>query len=266
MKLFYRKYGSGPPLIILHGLFGSSDNWVTIAGKISASFTVYIPDQRNHGQSPHSPDHNYNLLSLDLLEFAEDHKIEKFILAGHSMGGRVAMSFAIKWPEKINSLIVIDISPFNSGVLDAKIYNHHREILETILSINPSELSSRADLEKIIAKRISSEKIRELILKNLQRTDNGSFKWKLNAKALLDNLVNIMDGIRRPAADFPCVTGFPVTFVKGEESDYLQPGELKEIQKIFPTAEIINVKKTGHWIHAERPDIIESILLNQLNN
>ena len=264
MKLFYRKYGSGPPLVILHGLFGSSDNWITVARNISSRFTVYIPDQRNHGQSPHSSDHNYNLMCYDLLEFIEDLKIEKIILAGHSMGGKVAVNFAITWPEKLNSLIVIDISPFVAAN-NIDVYLQHREILETILSIKPSELNSRSDAEKLLSVRIGSEKIRGLILKNLHRTEKGRFEWKLNAKALLDNLNNIMDGIRLPATDITPVTGFPVTFVKGEDSDYLQKAEFKEILKIFPAVEFINVKNAGHWIHAERPDVIEGILLNQLN-
>src|SRR5512138_128346 len=104
MELFYRKYGTGPPLFILHGLFGSSDNWVTIARKLSGYFTVYLPDQRNHGQSPHSDIHNYDSMSRDLFELTEKLEINKLFLAGHSMGGKVAVNFALKWPEKINSL------------------------------------------------------------------------------------------------------------------------------------------------------------------
>jgi pimeloyl-ACP methyl ester carboxylesterase len=264
MKLFYRKYGNGPPLVILHGLYGSSDNWVTIARKISDSFTVYLPDQRNHGQSPHSSVHNYNTLSHDLFEFVEDLNIGKFILAGHSMGGKVAVSFALKWPERINSLIVIDISPFRSAKNDKLFYEQHREILETILSIKLSDLRSRNEAEALLAERIKSDKVRGFLLKNLKRTDAGPFEWKLNAKSLLDNLDNITDEIILPAPDIIPVTGFPVIFIKGEDSDYLQLTELKEIQRIFPTAEIINVKNAGHWLHADRPDVIESILLNQL--
>jgi pimeloyl-ACP methyl ester carboxylesterase len=264
MKLFYRKYGSGPPLVILHGLYGSSDNWVTIARKISDYFTVYLPDQRNHGQSPHSSGHNYNVLSHDLFEFVEDHKIDKFILAGHSMGGKVAINFALNWPERINSLIVIDISPFRSIDNDNLFYRQHKEILETVLSIKLTGLRSRSEAEALLAEKIDSERIRGFLLKNLQRTEAGSFKWKLNAKSLLDNLDYIMDGIRKPGPDTTPVTGFPVTFVKGEESDYLQLTELKEIQKVFPVAEIIIVKNAGHWIHTESPDIIEKIFLDQL--
>jgi pimeloyl-ACP methyl ester carboxylesterase len=264
MKLFYRKYGSGPPLIILHGLYGSSDNWVTIARKISDYFTVYLPDQRNHGQSPHSSEHNYNQLNHDLLEFVEDHKIDKFILAGHSMGGKVAINFALNWPERINSLIVLDISPFRSIDNDNLFYNEHKVILETVLSIKLADLRSRSEVEARLAEKIDSDKIRGFLLKNLQRTESGSFKWKLNAKSLLDNLDNIMDGVLRPGPDTTPITGFPVTFIKGEESDYLQLSELKEIQKIFPAAEMIIVKNAGHWIHTERPDIIEKILLEQL--
>lgn len=264
MKLFYRKYGNGPPLVILHGLYGSSDNWVTIARKISGFFTVYLPDQRNHGQSPHSSDHNYDLLSQDLFEFVEDHKIDKFILAGHSMGGKVAIHFALKWPERINSLIVIDISPFRLIENDNLFYNEHKAILEAVLSINPADIKSRTQAETRLAEKIDSGKVRGFLLKNLQRTDSGSYKWKLNAKSLVDNLDNIMDGVLKPGQDTIPITGFPVTFVKGEESDYLQLSDLKEIQRIFPAAEIIIVKNAGHWIHTERPDILEEIFLDQL--
>jgi pimeloyl-ACP methyl ester carboxylesterase len=102
MKLFYRKYGNGPALIILHGLFGSSDNWVTIAKKISDKFTVYLPDLRNHGNSPHSDEQDYNLMRDDLHELVTDLNLKKFFLAGHSMGGKVAISFAIRWPEMLS--------------------------------------------------------------------------------------------------------------------------------------------------------------------
>ena len=112
MKLFYRKFGKGPPLIILHGLYGSSDNWVTIARSLSECYTVYLPDQRNHGQSPHTNIHDYDSMRDDLFELTSDLKFKKIFLAGHSMGGKTAISFAVKWPEMINGLLIADISPF----------------------------------------------------------------------------------------------------------------------------------------------------------
>src|SRR5512135_3012718 len=112
MKLFFRKYGEGLPLIILHGLYGSSDNWVSIAKILSSRFMVILPDQRNHGLSPKSNIHDYEALSEDVYELADHLKLEKFFLAGHSMGGKCAIRFALKWPERLQGLLVADISPF----------------------------------------------------------------------------------------------------------------------------------------------------------
>ena len=123
MKLFYRKYGNGPPLIILHGLYGSSDNWVTIAKSLGDLFTIYLPDQRNHGQSPHDNIHDYDSMRNDLFELAYDLKLNKFFLAGHSMGGKTAIAFALKWPEMINGLLIADISPFTNETTKYSAYN-----------------------------------------------------------------------------------------------------------------------------------------------
>lgn len=264
MKLFFRKFGNGPPLFILHGLYGSSDNWVTIARNLSESFTVYLPDQRNHGQSPHSEKHDYDSMSRDLLELTEELKINRFILAGHSMGGKVAVRFAMKWPEKINSLIIIDISPFRSPDPERRFYLEHKQILESVLSVDLSVAKSRSEVETFLAGKIESEKTRGFIMKNLQRTDEKTFKWKMNVRALFDNLDGIVDGIPRPTRDTEAVTGFPVTFIRGGESDYLPEDEIIVIQKLFPTAEIVTLENAGHWIHAERPEEIIEIFKKQL--
>ncbi len=254
MKLFYRKYGSGPPLIILHGLYGSSDNWVTIARKLSDEFTVYLPDQRNHGQSPHSETHDYNSMRDDLYELASDLNLKKFFLAGHSMGGKTAIAFALKWPEMLNGLLIADISPFSNETLQQSAYNEHLSIIKTILSIDPSAIASRKEAESVVTGKFRNERISGFILKNLGRTSENSFEWKLNAPSLLKNLDRIMEGIDRNKTVNQHITGFPVIFLKGDKSDYIPSEDFRDIQKVFPAAEFITVKDASHWIHADQPD------------
>lgn len=266
MKLFYRTYGNGPPLIILHGLYGSSDNWVTIAKSLADSFTVFLPDQRNHGQSPHSNIHDYDSMRNDLFELAGDLKLNKFFLAGHSMGGKTAISFALKWPEMINGLLIADISPFINETTRNSAYNQHLTILKAILSFDLSLISTRGEAESILLDKIPSEKVRGFILKNLQRTTGNSFTWKINASSLLNNLKKIMEGIDRMAYISQQITGFPVIFLQGEDSDYLPSDDFRDIQKVFPAAEFIKVAKAGHWIHSDRPDEVVKNLRKLLND
>jgi esterase len=261
MKLFFRTFGSGPALMILHGLYGSSDNWVTIARRISEKYTVILPDLRNHGQSPHSDRHTYDLMADDIVELAGELKLDRFILAGHSMGGRVAMRFASRWPDMINSLVIADISPFGTSSNESVFYTQHKKILETILSVDPHKYASRKDIEESLCSGISSEKIRGFIMKNLGRNDQGAFEWKLNAASLLENLREITAGIADEDQPGDHVTGFPVTFIKGENSEYIDREDFEKIRRLFPAADFITIKNAGHWLHADRPDEVEKILL-----
>ena len=254
MKLFYRKYGNGPALVILHGLYGSSDNWVTIAKNLSDSFTVYLPDQRNHGQSPHNEIHDYDSMRDDLFELINDLKLKKFFLAGHSMGGKTAISFALKWPERLNGLLIADISPFTYESDGHSAYSQHSGILNAILSLDLQKVTTRNEVEGLLKGKISSEKERGLILKNLQRTENNHFSWKINAKSLLANLEKIMKGIRRQTDYNQQITGFPVIFLRGGDSDYIPEKDFKDILHVFPAAEIIEVPGAGHWIQVDKPD------------
>jgi pimeloyl-ACP methyl ester carboxylesterase len=256
MKLFYRKYGKGPPLIILHGLYGSSDNWVTIAKSLSEFYTVYLPDQRNHGQSPHNDIHDYDSMSQDLFELTKELKINKFFLAGHSMGGKTAISFALKWPEMINGLLIADISPFINETTKHSAYNQHLTILKAMLYIDLSQISTRREAESVLLEKIPSEKVRGFILKNLKRATDNRFSWKINVFSLLNNLEKIMESIDRQAALNQQITGFPVIFLKGEDSDYLPFDDFRDIQKVFPAAEFVEVPNAGHWIHSDQPDAV----------
>ena len=265
MRLFFRKSGTGPPLIILHGLYGSSDNWISIAKSLTDIFTVYLPDQRNHGQSPHSQQHDYNSMKDDLHEMVLDNSIKKFFLAGHSMGGKTAMFFASQWPEMIEGLLVADISPFPPDIQANEFYLMHRTILEAILALNPAFLTKRTEVELLLSENISSEKIRGLIMKNLERTTSGSFRWKINASSLLANLDAIMDGLPRPSDQTSQITGFPVIFLKASDSSYIPESDYNDIYKLFPAAEIKTIKNSGHWINVDRPDAVIEGLLSLLN-
>jgi pimeloyl-ACP methyl ester carboxylesterase len=262
MKLFYRMYGDGPVLVILHGLYGSSDNWVSIARKISVKYTVILPDLRNHGQSPHSSVHNYDIMTEDILELIRNLGIRRFILAGHSMGGKVAMKFASKWPEMIEALVVADISPFGSADPENRFYREHKEILEAILSLNPGEFNSRDDVEESLAGKIESERIRGFLMKNITRRTDGRLEWKLNADALLSNLGNITGSIFSDDNMPDRLTGFQVLFIKGGDSGYLKSSDFNNITRVFPAAELITIENAGHWIHADRHGEIEKILLS----
>jgi len=262
MRLFYRKIGDGPPLVILHGLLGSSENWLTIAKKIGKSFTVYLPDQRNHGSSPHVGIHDYDSMSNDLYELASDLNLGKFFLAGHSMGGKTAMKFTMKWPEMIQGLIIADIPPFSNEKKKIQAYNEYYKILNSIIDTDVSKAASRSDADKLLAESISSEKVRSLILKSMHRDDNNRFFWKLNARALLNNLDNITEGLTFPQQ----ITGFPVIFLKGENSEYILKEDYIGIKKLFPGADIIVIKNAGHWLHADNPDAVSEAFLDMLDN
>lgn len=260
MKLFYRKYGDGPPLVILHGLYGSSDNWVTIAKRLADSFTVYLPDQRNHGQSPHSDIHDYDSMRDDLFELVNDLGLKKFFLAGHSMGGKTAISFALKWPERLNGLLIADISPFTYETDGHAAYSQHFILLTAILSIDLKTITNRSEAEKLLTVKIPSEKERGLIMKNLQRNNDHSFSWKLNASSLLNNLDKIMEGIKRKTDFNQQISGFPVIFLRGGDSDYIQSHDFKSILHVFPAADIIEVPGAGHWIQVDKPDEVMKYL------
>jgi len=262
MKLFCRSFGTGPPLIILHGLYGSSDNWVSIAKKIGDHFTVYLPDLRNHGQSPHSDIMNYQAMSDDLDELAGHLGLKNFFLAGHSMGGKVAVAYAIKWREKLSGLLIADISPFVNESAENKAFQLHKTILEAMNSLDLRNIHSRADADSVLKEKIGAENIRGFILKNLQRSAGNNFTWKLNVQPLLNNLSLIMTGIDSSKVPDNQITGFPVIFLKGSDSEYLGNSDYPGILKIFPAAEINVIQNAGHWLHSDQPDEVARNLLS----
>lgn len=252
MKLFFREAGQGAPLIILHGLFGSSDNWYSLSKIFATKFRVFTVDQRNHGQSPHSDAHDYKLLTEDLEEFINDHQLEKPIILGHSMGGKVAMNFAIKNPDKTGKLIVVDIIPKSYPL-------HHDHILSGMRSLDLTNLKSRGEAEAILAPKIPKVDERQFIMKNLARDEQQNFEWKINLEALNNNI----DKMGEPLQYEGQYTG-PTLFIKGAKSGYFKPGDDATVAKYFPNVKWVTLD-TGHWVQAEKPKEFETTVLDWLS-
>ncbi|NOZ48120.1 MAG: alpha/beta fold hydrolase [Chlorobi bacterium] len=262
MKLFYRKFGEGPTLIIIHGLYGASDNWVSIGKMLASNFEVFIIDQRNHGRSPHSENHNYKLMKNDLLEFMDEHFIEQAIIMGHSMGGKTAMYFALEHPERILSLIIIDIAPKTYNISEKKQNTiDHSIIINSMMEVDFSNISSREEVDNKLCENIPSKKVRQFLLKNLHRNKDNSFEWSINIKALQEHMNVILEGIdERKIADGKEITGFPILFIKGALSNYIEEKDYTAIRAIFPYADIKIIENAGHWLHAEQPEKLVRII------
>jgi esterase len=225
---------------MLHGIFGSSDNWLTQSRLLSSRFHTYALDLRNHGQSPHDGIFDYPSMVDDVLEFIESNKIVDPVIMGHSMGGKVAMNLAVAHPDKLKKLIVVDIAP--------KPYNMENYlVLQGLNAIRINEVTSRQEADEALAAHVSEPDVRQFLLKNLQRQPEGGFKWKLNLPAITNNIHNI--GL---PLQFEGTYDKPALFVRGAHSDYIKDHDFDRIRKIFPSAEFETLD-TGHWVPAEKP-------------
>ncbi len=255
MQLNFKHIGSGEPLIIVHGLYGASDNWVTSGKLLAEHFSVYIIDQRNHGHSPHTPTHTYADMVADLLQFLDDHNIEKANLLGHSMGGKTVMLFANQYPQRVNKLVVVDIAPVNyadPSNISPRVAEHQK-IIATMAKIPVAHFATRTAIDKVLEQNITSLAVRQFILKNLNRKGKG-FAWKLNVNTIQKYLLEIMNGISNGI--FQQGYSTPTLFIKGENSDYIGINDLQAINKLFPKSEIVVIPNAGHWVHAQQPKLL----------
>ncbi len=248
MKLNYKKTGKGEPIIILHGLFGSADNWLSIAKELEDDFTLYLLDQRNHGDSPHSEEWNYKTMADDLATFMTSQNLESAYILGHSMGGKTAMNFALRHPDKVKKLIVADIAP--------RYYPpHHQKILEGLNAIDMSTLKSRKEAEDILSTYITEKGIQQFLLKSLGRGNDQKFIWKINLPVITEKIENIGEAI-----DSDHVYEKPTLFMRGASSNYIQDKDKADLEKYFPNYKLITIKNAGHWLHAEQPGaVVETI-------
>lgn len=252
MQLNYQRYGQGAPLIILHGLFGSLTNWNTLSKRFGEYYEVFAVDQRNHGASPHSDQSSYPLMAEDLHTFMQEQHLTSVYLLGHSMGGKTAMQFTLTYPELVEKLIVVDIAP--------KAYPpHHDTIFDALCNLNLSEYISRAELDRVLAQKIDYAPTRQFLLTNVTRDDTGRFTWRINLDGIYQTYDAIIGGIESTEH-----FDKPTLFVRGETSDYIQDGDRPAIDALFPQAQLVTIKRAGHWVHAEAPDAFFSTVLSFL--
>jgi esterase len=251
MKLYFRQTGdTGPAIVILHGLFGSSDNWLTINKTIAArGYRVFAVDQRNHGQSPRANDHDYTSLASDLREFLVDHQLDNAILVGHSMGGKTVMQYAMDFPNTFDKLVVVDIAP--------KFYPiHHAEIIRGLKAIDLLNITSRNEADAILSNYEPLVPVRQFLLKNLYRNEQGQFDWRLNLPVIERELHGIGDELTNPQ-----IVTTPTLFIRGSESPYIVDEDIPTIKRIFPNAQVATIEGAGHWIQAEKPAEFVDILM-----
>ena len=254
MQLNFKKVGEGEPLVILHGLFGSLDNWMTLAKKLGEHFEVFVVDARNHGQSPHSNEFNYDVMADDLYEFLTEHQIIDPIILGHSMGGKTAMQFAMNYPNKLAKLIVADIAPKDYPV-------HHTAILEGMLALNLNIINTRKGADKELSKYIDDLSTRQFLLKNLYWIEKERLAWRFNLPIINEKIEIIGYGLEN-------IETFkkPTLFIRGEKSNYITTNDFESIKSIFSNVEIISMN-AGHWVHAESPvEFLQILSLFLLKN
>jgi esterase len=249
MRLHFKRYGDGEPLIILHGLFGSLDNWHSMSTKLAARFQVLAVDQRNHGASPHSPEMSYPIMADDLDELMRAEGLARAHVMGHSMGGKTAMQFALRYPHLVENLVVVDIAP--------RVYSpRHAKILEALLALDLAAFQTRKQIEDALAPAIPELGTRRFLLKNLTRGSEGHFAWKFGLREINVSYEWLSEA---PTSEKPYEK--PALFIRGESSDFLKADELSLVRELFPKAELRTIPAAAHLPHVENPEVfLENVI------
>lgn len=251
MKLAYRVAGSGQPLIILHGLFGQSDNWNSLAKHFSEQgFQVFTIDQRNHGLSPHSEVWTYEAMADDLYEFIKEQGLKKPLLLGHSMGGKTVLFFQKKYPGMADKLIIADMS--------ARAYPaHHQSVLDALHAVNFDAIENRKQAEEVMNTYIADFGTKQFLLKNIywKEGEEKRMAWRFNLAVISRDY----DEVRVPVPFY--TSEIPVLIIRGEKSNYVEERDVQDFQQRFRNLQLITIAEAGHWIHAEKPQEFSKAVL-----
>lgn len=250
VELHYREYaGAGEPLLILHGLFGNLKNWHTHARQLQARFRVISVDLRNHGESPHVDSMSYPEMAADVIALLDRLELGTARLLGHSMGGKVAMELALHHAERVSALLVADIAPIAYSLTRGD----HENVFAGLLAVEPEQLKSRSEADAVLAEHIDEPGVRQFLLGNLTPLEQGGYRWRFNLEVLNADYRNLREAVQGEPYEGPAL------FVKGAESNYIQDVDWPEIRRLFPAAKLRIIADTGHWLHAERPQIFSRI-------
>ena len=248
MKLHFRALGAGPPLIILHGLLGSLDNWVPVAQRLAAQFHVFLLDLRNHGHSPHGEAFSYDAMAADVREFMDNQQTGAAHLLGHSMGAKVVMRFSQLHPEAVRRLVSVDMSP-------REYPPRFDTLMDAMLAVDLAKFQRRDEVDKALLATIPDKTMRQFLLKNLGRDGAGQMFWKPNLASIRANYGNL-----RAALPTATRVGLPALFIRSGNSDYIRDDDAKLIRELFPNVVIQTIAGAGHWVHADAPDELTEIV------
>lgn len=252
--LNHKAFGQGDPIIILHGLFGTLDNWQTVGKRLAENYAVYLIDQRNHGRSPHVEGLSYPLMAEDLQGFLESNWIYKAHIIGHSMGGKVAMEFALEYPDMVDKLVIVDIAPkaYKGG---------HELIFKALLGLDLDKLEGRKEADaELAAMGIEEFGVRQFLLKNLSRNKEGGYYWKMNLLEIHKHYQDILADVESEA-----VYEEEALFIRGGKSKYIQDEDWARLLERFPAAQLKTIEQSGHWVHAEAPEDLLAHVSDFLN-
>ncbi len=250
VELYFERWGdTGPPVLILHGLFGSSRNWRSIGKRLAEKCRVYAIDQRNHGKSCHANALDYSVLADDVLEFVDRQGIGPLAVVGHSMGGKVAATVALESPSHVTHLVVVDIAPLRPST-------ETRTILDALLRTDVSKCASRQEVDGRLAVMVADARTRNFLLTNLERDRDGALAWRMNLAAIEAHYEEIAAPIATRAT-----FGGPALFVNGGRSEHLRSTDRTPIRELLPGAEFVEVEEAGHWVHADAPDRFVAVVL-----
>ncbi|MFT4861590.1 MAG: esterase [Pseudohongiellaceae bacterium] len=254
MDLYYKRYSeTGQPLLVLHGLFGSQSNWGWHCKQLAETYQVIGVDLRNHGESPHADEHNYQVMAADVKSLMKSLNFDSCYMLGHSMGGKVAMEVALSAPELVDKLLVVDIAPVK--YIDKA--DGHMAVMAGMNALDLSTLKSRADAEEQLAGFIKDEATRKFVVTNLTFNAESGFSWRLNLPVIEANYNRLRE---QPSVEGPYEK--PTLFVKGDLSEYIQAKHEAQILKLFPNAGVKIIVEAGHWLHADKPQAFQKVAMD----